>query len=60
MFDSSRTERPAFLGVERSLTGKRWATRLGDERQALAIAQRHGCPTRSAGCWRRATSGSTP
>ena len=44
MFDSSRTERPAFLGVERSLTGKRWATRLGDERQALAIAQRHGLP----------------
>ncbi|HQS15218.1 single-stranded-DNA-specific exonuclease RecJ [Reyranella sp.] len=44
MFDVSRTERPAFLGVERSLTGKRWATRLGDERQALAIAQRHGLP----------------
>lgn len=44
MSDDSRTERPAFLGVERSLTGKRWATRLGDERQALAIAQRHGLP----------------
>ena len=44
MSDVSRTERPAFLGVERSLTGKRWATRLGDERQALAIAQRHGLP----------------
>ncbi|MGQ3300685.1 single-stranded-DNA-specific exonuclease RecJ [Reyranella sp.] len=44
MSDSSRIERPAFLGVERSLTGKRWATRLGDERQALAIAQRHGLP----------------
>lgn len=44
MSDVSRIERPAFLGVERSLTGKRWATRLGDERQALAIAQRHGLP----------------
>ena len=44
MSDSSRIERPAFLGVEHSLTGKRWATRLGDERQALAIAQRHGLP----------------
>jgi single-stranded-DNA-specific exonuclease len=44
MAENSRTERPAFLGVERSLTGKRWATRLSDERQALAIAQRHGLP----------------
>ena len=44
MSEVSRIERPAFLGVERSLTGKRWATRLGDERQALAIAQRHGLP----------------
>lgn len=44
MSDSSRNERAAFLGVERSLTGKRWATRLGDERLALAIAQRHGLP----------------
>ncbi|WP_422013621.1 single-stranded-DNA-specific exonuclease RecJ [Reyranella sp.] len=44
MSEVSRIERPAFLGVERSLTGKRWASRLGDERQALAIAQRHGLP----------------
>ena len=44
MSDSFRNERAAFLGVERSLTGKRWATRLGDERLALAIAQRHGLP----------------
>lgn len=44
MSEVSRIERPAFLGVERSLTGKRWAARLGDERQALAIAQRHGLP----------------
>lgn len=44
MSDTFRNERAAFLGVERSLTGKRWATRLGDERLALAIAQRHGLP----------------
>ncbi len=44
MSEASRTERAAFLGVERSLTGKRWAARLGDERLALAIAQRHGLP----------------
>src|SRR6478735_3972462 len=44
MSEGSRNERPAFLGVERSLTGRRWATRLGDERLALAIAQRHGLP----------------
>jgi single-stranded-DNA-specific exonuclease len=37
-----RQERAAFLGVERSLTGRRWAARLADERMALAIAQRHG------------------
>ena len=39
-----RGERAAFLGVERSLTGRRWAARLADERAALAIAQRHGVP----------------
>lgn len=39
-----RAERAAFLGVERSLTGRRWAARLADERAALAIAQRHGLP----------------
>ena len=39
-----RGERAAFLGVERSLTGRRWAARLADERPALAIAQRHGLP----------------
>ena len=27
-----------------SLTGRRWAARLGDERMALAMAQRHGLP----------------
>lgn len=39
-----RAARPAFLGIERSLTGRRWAARLADERTALAIAQRHGLP----------------
>lgn len=39
-----RAERAAFLGIERSLTGRRWAARLADERTALAIGQRHGLP----------------
>ncbi|MFZ5789089.1 MAG: single-stranded-DNA-specific exonuclease RecJ [Pseudomonadota bacterium] len=34
----------AFLGVERSFTGKRWRARLGDERLGLMLAQRHGLP----------------
>jgi single-stranded-DNA-specific exonuclease len=34
----------AFLGVERSLTGRRWRARLADERAGLAIAQRLGLP----------------
>ena len=33
---------PAFLDVERSVSGKRWRRRLGDERAALAISQRYG------------------
>ncbi len=33
-----------FLGVEKSLTGKRWISREIDERQSLAIAQRLGIP----------------
>ncbi len=40
----TRLERAAFLGVERSLTGRRWAARLADERIALAMSQRHGLP----------------
>jgi single-stranded-DNA-specific exonuclease len=44
MSSESRGERAAFLDVEKSLTGRRWAARLGDERAALAIAQRHGVP----------------
>ncbi|MFZ5781341.1 MAG: single-stranded-DNA-specific exonuclease RecJ [Pseudomonadota bacterium] len=39
-----RSVRAAFLGIERSLTGRRWAARLGDDRLALAMAQRHGLP----------------
>jgi single-stranded-DNA-specific exonuclease len=44
MSPQTRAERAAFLGIEQSLTGRRWAARLGDERAALAIAQRHGLP----------------
>ena len=44
MSSQARTERAAFLGIERSLTGRRWAARLADERTALAMAQRHGLP----------------
>ena len=44
MSSEVRTIRAAFLGVERSLTGRRWAERLSDERMALAMAQRHGLP----------------
>lgn len=34
----------AFLGVERSLTGRRWQVRTTDERLALALSQRLGLP----------------
>lgn len=34
----------AFLGVERSLSGRRWLARTGDERLALALSQRLGLP----------------
>src|SRR5258708_7316472 len=44
MSSETRHPRAAFLGIERSLTGRRWAERLGDERMALAMAQRHGLP----------------
>ncbi|MEN6543205.1 single-stranded-DNA-specific exonuclease RecJ [Parvibaculum sp.] len=33
-----------FLGVERSLTGRAWVSRLADDRLALAISQREGLP----------------
>ncbi|MBS0223722.1 MAG: single-stranded-DNA-specific exonuclease RecJ [Proteobacteria bacterium] len=44
MSSEVRAARAAFLGVERSLTGRRWAERLSNERMARAIAQRHGLP----------------
>src|SRR5436190_23086813 len=44
MSSQTRHQRAAFLGIERSLTGRRWAERLGDERLALAMGQRHGLP----------------
>jgi single-stranded-DNA-specific exonuclease len=34
----------AVLGVERSLTGRRWCARHGDDRAGLALAQRFGLP----------------
>ncbi len=34
----------AFLGVERSLTGRRWRSRHADDRAGLAIAQRLALP----------------
>ena len=34
----------AFLGVERSLSGKRWRQRAGDDRAGLALAQRLDLP----------------
>src|SRR6516162_11418006 len=34
----------AFLGVERSLLGRRWRARGGDDREGLAIAQRLALP----------------
>ncbi|MEX0807669.1 MAG: single-stranded-DNA-specific exonuclease RecJ [Dongiaceae bacterium] len=40
------TERPALLGIERSVTGRRWRQRgePGQDNLALAIAQKHGLP----------------
>jgi single-stranded-DNA-specific exonuclease len=44
MLPEVRLRRAAFLDVERSITGRRWAARLSDERLAFAMAQRHGLP----------------
>src|SRR6266852_9624497 len=33
-----------YLGVASSLCGRRWRQSAGDERLALALAQRHGLP----------------
>ncbi|MBF0326026.1 MAG: single-stranded-DNA-specific exonuclease RecJ [Alphaproteobacteria bacterium] len=38
------TTGPAFLGVERSLTGRRWQESGGDPRLALTFSQRLGLP----------------
>ena len=35
---------PAFLGVERSLCGRRWRQRAGDDRAGLALAQQLALP----------------
>lgn len=35
---------PPFLGVDRSVNGRRWTLRQGDERMALAISQRLALP----------------
>lgn len=35
---------PAFLGVERSICGRRWRDRSGDARLGLALAQRFSLP----------------
>ena len=37
-------EKPAFLGVEQSLKGKKWRLRSEDDRKALTIAQRLDVP----------------
>ncbi len=42
--DADAPERPCFLGVERSLTGKRWEVRAADDRLARALAQQHDLP----------------
>jgi len=34
----------AVLGVERSLTGRRWISRQHSEREAMALSQRHALP----------------
>jgi len=33
-----------FLGIDRSLGGRRWCLRPGDEREAVALSQRFGLP----------------
>jgi len=44
--DTTNSAAPAeaFLGVEKSLMGKRWSLRKGDERTALMLSQRLGLP----------------
>ncbi len=40
----SDVEKPAFLGVEQSLKGRKWRLRSDDDRKALTIAQRLDVP----------------
>lgn len=42
--DQATPHTPAFLGVERSLSGRRWQLAAGNERLALTFSQRHGLP----------------
>ncbi len=41
---SSSPLNDAFLGVDRSVTGKRWVSRAGDDRVAMALSQRLNLP----------------
>src|SRR6185312_6141821 len=42
--DGGPSAEPAFLGVERSVTGRRWRARPGDMRAAAAVSERYGLP----------------
>jgi len=50
MAQSAATQSPtgsagaAFLGVDRSFSGKKWRLRVADERIGLALSQRYGLP----------------
>ncbi len=44
MADAADAAGPAFLDVERSVTGRRWRARSADERAGLALAQQAGLP----------------
>jgi single-stranded-DNA-specific exonuclease len=41
---TSEAVEPCFLGVEESLSGKRWIARSADGRHAMALSQRLGVP----------------
>ena len=43
-YDPVVTDRETLLGIERSLSGKRWEARLRDERAALTLSQRLDLP----------------
>ena len=42
--DTNDDARPCFLGVTRSVTGKRWESRVDNDRRARAMAQQHDLP----------------